>query len=109
MIGCATNAASVGSYLRENDLCPQRVYSTHQLVRLLGVSSATVRMEMHVSDDIKLFYSPAEVQSALGIKHSKFWELVKAGAFDVRKMGRRTLITAESLRHFAAELPKAAA
>lgn len=65
-------------------------------------------MEMQVSDDFKLFYSPTEAQHALGIKHSKFWELVKTGCFDVRKMGRRTLITAESLRRFADDLPKAA-
>lgn len=60
-------------------------------------------------DDTKLLYGPTEVQHALGIGHSKFWELVKAGVFDVRKIGRRTLITAESLRRFAADLPKAAA
>lgn len=57
----------------------------------------------------KLLYRPAEVQAVLGIKHSKFWELVKAGAFDVRKMGHATVVTAESLHRFAAELPKAAA
>lgn len=62
-----------------------------------------------MSDDTKLLYRATEAQAALGIKHAKFWELVKAGAFDVRKMGRITLITAESLHRFADNLPKSAA
>lgn len=62
-----------------------------------------------MSDTTKLLYRPAEAQHTLGIKHAKFWELVKAGAFDVRKMGRATFVTAESLRRFAENLPKAAA
>jgi hypothetical protein len=56
----------------------------------------------------KLLYRPAEAQIMLGIKHSKFWELVKAGHFDTRKLGKATLVTAESLRRFADALPKAA-
>lgn len=56
----------------------------------------------------KLLYRPSEAQAALGIKHAKFWNLVKDGAFDVRKSGRATFITAESLRQFADKLPKAA-
>lgn len=57
----------------------------------------------------KLLYRASEAQRALGIRHSKFWELVKAGAFDVRKLGRSTFVTAESLRRFAENLPKSAA
>ena len=59
--------------------------------------------------DSKLLYRPREAQAALGVKHSKFWELMKAGTFDVRKLGRSTFITAESLRRFAENLPKSAA
>ena len=59
--------------------------------------------------DAKLLYRPKEAQAALGVKHSTFWELVKAGTFDVRKLGRSTFITAESLRRFAENLPKSAA
>lgn len=55
----------------------------------------------------KLLYRPAEAQAALGIKHSKFWMLVKAGSFDIRKMGNTTFVTAESLRRFADSLAKA--
>lgn len=55
----------------------------------------------------KILYRPAEAQSALGIKHSKFWLLVKDGAFDMRKMGNATFVTAESLKRFAESLAKA--
>ncbi|MDE2318950.1 MAG: helix-turn-helix domain-containing protein [Rhodospirillales bacterium] len=57
--------------------------------------------------ETKLAYRPAEVQAALGIKHSKFWELVKAGKLESRKLGSATVVPAESLRDFIANLPKA--
>ena len=62
-----------------------------------------------MTTETKLLYRPAEAQQALGVRHAKFWELVKAGTFDVRKLGRSTFITAESLRRFAENLPKSAA
>ncbi len=62
-----------------------------------------------MTTESKLLYRPGEAQAALGVKHSKFWELVRAGSFDVRKLGRSTFITAESLRRFAESLPKSAA
>lgn len=62
-----------------------------------------------MTTETKLLYRPAEAQKALGVRHAKFWELVKAGTFDVRKLGRSTFITAESLRRFAENLPKSAA
>lgn len=62
-----------------------------------------------MTTETKLLYRPREAQDALGVKHSQFWELVKAGKFDVRKMGRSAFITAESLRRFADNLPKSAA
>ncbi|GBQ07980.1 hypothetical protein [Acidiphilium acidophilum] len=55
----------------------------------------------------KILYRPAEAQSALGIKHSKFWLLAKEGAFDLRKMGKSTFVTADSLKKFAESLAKA--
>jgi hypothetical protein len=55
----------------------------------------------------KLVYRPAEVQAALGIKNTKFWGLVKAGQLEVRKIGGATVVPAESLRNFVANLPKA--
>ncbi len=55
----------------------------------------------------RLVYRPAEVQAALGIKNTKFWALVKAGLLDTRKIGSATVVTAESLRAFVENLPKA--
>lgn len=55
----------------------------------------------------KLVYRPAEVQTALGIKSTKFWALVKAGAIDTFKIGSATVVPAESLQAFIASLPKA--
>jgi hypothetical protein len=65
-------------------------------------------MEPNMSET-KLLYRPDEAQSALGIGHSKFWQLVKTGALETRKIGRATVVPAASLRDFAANLPKAAA
>ncbi len=55
----------------------------------------------------KLVYRPAEVQAALGIKNTKFWGLVKTGQLEARKIGGATVVTAESLHRFVANLPKA--
>lgn len=56
----------------------------------------------------KLVYRPREAQEALGIKNSKFWELVKEGRLETRKLGAATVIPAESLRLFVDSLPRAA-
>ncbi len=53
----------------------------------------------------KLVYRPYEVQAALGIRNTKFWALVKAGALETRKIGSATVVPAESLRAYVANLP----
>jgi hypothetical protein len=55
----------------------------------------------------KLVYRPAEAQAALGIKNTKFWALVKEGQLEARKIGNATVVPAESLHRFVANLPKA--
>ena len=55
----------------------------------------------------KMLYRPAEVQEVLGIKASMFFELVKNGQLEARKLGRATVVPAESLHRFVANLPKA--
>ena len=55
----------------------------------------------------KLVYRPAEAQVALGIKNTKFWQLVKDGLLETRKMGGATVVPAESLRRFVESLPSA--
>jgi hypothetical protein len=56
----------------------------------------------------KLVYRPREAQEALGIKNTKFWELVKAGLLETRKLGGATVVPAESLKRFVESLPSAA-
>jgi hypothetical protein len=55
----------------------------------------------------KLVYRPAEAQAALGIKKTKFLALFKSGELETRKIGAATIVPAESLRAFVANLPKA--
>ncbi len=45
------------------------------------------------------------VRAALGIKHSKFWELVKQGKLETRKLGSATIVPAASLQAFIDSLP----
>lgn len=52
-------------------------------------------------------YRPAQVQAALGIKNTKFWQLVKEGKLEAKKLGRATVITADSLKRFVKTLPPA--
>jgi predicted DNA-binding transcriptional regulator AlpA len=53
----------------------------------------------------KLLYRPKEIQEACGFGNTKFWQLVKEGHFDVRKIGRATVVTDESLQRFVKNLP----
>ncbi len=57
-----------------------------------------------------LAYSiPAAVQATSGaISRTRIFELIKLGEIDARKVGKRTVIIAESLRDFLARAPKAA-
>jgi hypothetical protein len=55
----------------------------------------------------KLAYRPAECQTALGIKNTLFWQLVKEGRLETRKIGSATVVPSESLQAFMASLPKA--
>jgi len=54
----------------------------------------------------KLVYRPAEAQAALGIKNTLFWQLVKEGKLETRKIGSATVVPADSLKAFLAGLPK---
>ena len=55
----------------------------------------------------KLGYTKAEAQEAIGIKQTKLDEEIAAGALDARKIGKRVIITADSIRAYVAALPKA--
>lgn len=54
----------------------------------------------------KMMFRPHEAQAALGIKNTKFWELVKTKQIETRKIGSATVVPTESLIRFAENLPK---
>lgn len=58
---------------------------------------------MNIFDD-KL-YRPREAQDILGCRNTKFWALVKAGAFETRKLGGSTVVPGHALRAFIQALP----
>ncbi len=53
----------------------------------------------------RVAYSVAEVAKLTGCGRDKIYTAIKAGALDARKWGRRTVITADSLRRFVSHLP----
>ena len=56
-------------------------------------------------DPSKLFYTTAEARAALGIGLTRLYELIGSGRLRARKLGRTTLIEADSIRALAAALP----
>jgi predicted DNA-binding transcriptional regulator AlpA len=56
----------------------------------------------------RALYSPKETETILGISHATVYRLIGGGQLDARKLGGKTLITANSIARFIAELPKAA-
>ena len=59
-------------------------------------------------NDAPLLHPATDSKHILGgIGTTKFYELIAAGLLDARKIGGRTMITAESLRQYVASLPKA--
>jgi hypothetical protein len=54
-----------------------------------------------------LAYTIADAVQVSGIRRTRLYELVGAGKVDARKAGGRTLIMAESLRAYLANLPAA--
>jgi hypothetical protein len=54
-----------------------------------------------------LVYGRQAAQHIIGVGPTKFYELVKSGDLDARKIGSKTVVTAESIRLFVANLPRA--
>ena len=54
----------------------------------------------------RLLYSPAETEAILGISHATVYRLIRVGRLDSKKIGSKTVITAESIERLIAELPK---
>jgi excisionase family DNA binding protein len=55
---------------------------------------------------IKIFYSVHEAAKAAGIGLTKLREEIRAQRLIARKLGRRTLISAEDLNAWASNLPQ---
>jgi excisionase family DNA binding protein len=55
---------------------------------------------------VRVFYSPKETETILNASHATCYRLIAAGKLDARKLGGKTLITAESIERLVAELPK---
>jgi hypothetical protein len=54
----------------------------------------------------RALYSPRETESILGISHASLYRLIGAGRLDARKLGGKTLITADSIERLVSEMPK---
>jgi len=54
----------------------------------------------------RLLYSPAETEAILGISHATLYRLIRVGRLDAKKIGSKTVITAESIERLIAELPR---
>jgi excisionase family DNA binding protein len=51
-------------------------------------------------------FSPREIEAILGISHATCYRLIAAGKLDARKLGNKTVITAQSIQRLVTELPK---
>ena len=71
------------------------------------MSSYLTRAEVTGVSLKRALYSPRETEALLGISHATCYRLINAGKLDARKIGSKTVITAESIERFRAELPKA--
>jgi len=54
----------------------------------------------------RLLYSPAETEVILGISHATVYRLIRVGRLDAKKIGSKTVITAESIERLIPELPR---
>lgn len=50
-------------------------------------------------------YRSHEVMDLIGCKNTKFWSLVKEGAFECRRMGGSAVVPGHSLKAFMESLP----
>ncbi|TIM37652.1 helix-turn-helix domain-containing protein [Mesorhizobium sp.] len=53
------------------------------------------------------FLTIKETKAAIPVSHDKLYKLIKAGKLEVRKLGRRTLISVASIERLHDSLPRA--
>jgi len=56
---------------------------------------------------LRALFSPREAEELLGISHAHLYRLINAGRFDARKLGGKTVITADSIQRLLETLPQA--
>lgn len=54
------------------------------------------------------FITVKEAKAVIPASHDKIYKLIKEGRLEVRKLGRRTLISVESINRLHDSLPRAA-
>jgi hypothetical protein len=70
------------------------------------MSIASCGLSRHQMSGRALF-SPRETEEILGVSHATLYRLIAGHKLDARKLGAKTLITAESIYRLIAELPLA--
>ena len=55
----------------------------------------------------RLLYSPSEAETLLGVSRSTIYRLARTGRLQIKKIGSRSVITAEAIEQFVAGLPSA--
>lgn len=73
---------------------------------MTSVSSIALLAAACASMPARALYSPKETEAILNVSHATCYRLIAAGKLDARKLGGKTLITAESIDRLVAELPK---
>jgi excisionase family DNA binding protein len=69
-----------------------------------GLALATERRTAPMS---RAYYSPREAEAILGVSHATLYRLLAAGRLEARKLGVKTLISAESIAGLIAGMPRA--
>jgi excisionase family DNA binding protein len=64
--------------------------------------------EVPAAPQPRALFSPKEAESVLGVSHATLYRLIAAGRIDARKLGGKTVVTAESISQLIAGLPRAA-
>jgi excisionase family DNA binding protein len=72
----------------------------------MAISSLALLAGASTSVPARVLYSPKETEAILNVSHATSYRLIAAGKLDARKLGGKTLITAESIEWLIAELPK---
>lgn len=73
---------------------------------ILYVIFSSAAVASSLASQLRVFYSPRETESILGISHASLYRLIGAGRLDTRKLGGKTLITAASIERLVTDLPK---